>query len=88
MAETTKKAQETKVNPWEQMEKVFIPKMSRGEQPTHYVSVNGRGYFVPKGEEVEVPKPVAEVIKNAQAQQKKTEQEAEQNFGGSAVPKR
>lgn len=84
MAETVKKAQ---VSDWEQMETVFIPKMSRGEQPTHYVSVNGHGYFVPKGESVEVPKPIAEAIRNAQAQQKKTEQEAEQNFGGSAVPR-
>lgn len=88
MAETTKKTQETKVNPWEQMETVFIPKMSRGEQPTHYVSVNGHGYFVPKGENVEVPKPIAEAIRNSQAQQKQTEQEAEQAFGGDAVPKR
>ena len=88
MAETTKKAQEVKVNPWEQMEPVFIPKMSRGEQPTQYVSVNGRGYFVPKGETVEVPKPIAEAIRNAQAQQKLNEKEAEQNFGGKAVPER
>lgn len=83
MAEIMKKTE----NPWLQMETVFIPKMSRGEQPTHYVSVNGRGYFVPKGESVEVPKPIAEAIRNAQEQQKKTEQEAEQNFGGSAVPR-
>ena len=83
MAEIMKKTE----NPWMQMETVFIPKMSRGEQPTHYVSVNGRGYFVPKGESVEVPKPIAEAIRNAQEQQKKTEQEAEQNFGGSAVPR-
>lgn len=75
-------------NPWEQMETVFIPKMSRSEQPTQYVSVNGRGYFVPKGESVEVPKPIAEAIKNAQAQQKQTEQNAEQDFGGKAVPVR
>jgi len=85
MSEQVKK---TKVDPWEQMETVFIPKMSRGEQPTQYVSVNGRGYFVPKGESVEVPKPIAEAIKNAQAQQKQTEKEAEQNFGGDAVPRR
>lgn len=75
-------------NPWEQMEAVFIPKISRSEQPTQYVSVNGRGYFVPKGESVEVPKPIAEAIKNAQAQQKQTEQNAEQDFGGKAVPVR
>ena len=87
MAETVKKTQEIKVNPWEQKEMVFIPKMSRGEQPTQYVSVNGHGYFVPKGESVEVPKPIAEAIRNAQAQKKKTEQDANQNFGGSAVPR-
>lgn len=80
-------SEKAKVNPWQQMETVFIPKLSRGEQPTHYVSVNGHGYFVPKGESVEVPKPIAEAIRNAQAQQKKTEQDAEQAFGGEAFPK-
>ena len=84
MSEQVKKTKD----PWEQKETVFIPKMSRGEQPTQYVSVNGRGYFVPKGENVEVPMPIAEAIKNAQAQQKQTEKEAEQNFGGDAVPRR
>ena len=83
MAEVTKKS-----NVWEQMETAFIPKMSRSEQDTHYVSVNGHGYFVPKGESVEVPKPIAEAIRNAQAQQKQTEKEAQQAFGGDAVPKR
>lgn len=81
MAETIKKTA------WDKKETVYIPKVSRGEQPTHYVSVNGHDYFVPKGESVEVPAPIAEAIRNAQEQQKKTEREAEQDFGGDAVPK-
>lgn len=84
MAELKK---EIVMNPWEQMETVYIPKMSRGEQPTQYVSVNDHAYFIPKGETVEVPKPIAEAIRNAQAQQKQTEQEAEQSFGGDAFPR-
>ena len=84
MAEIKK---ETTLNPWEQMETVYIPKMSRGEQPTHYVSVNDHAYFIPKGESVEVPKPIAEAIRNSQAQQKATEKEAEQSFGGDAFPR-
>ena len=87
MSEQVKKPLDKKVDPWTQMETVFIPKMSRGEQPTQYVSVNDHAYFVPKGESVEVPKPIAEAIRNAQEQQKATEQEADQNFGGAASPR-
>ena len=52
MAETIKKTA------WDKKETVYIPKVSRGEQPTQYVSVNGHDYFVPKGESVEDRKSV------------------------------
>ena len=46
------------MNSWKEMKKVFLPKAMKGEEDFVYVSVNERGFQVPKGREVEVPLPV------------------------------
>ncbi|MBP5720422.1 MAG: hypothetical protein J6W82_05100 [Bacteroidales bacterium] len=47
--------------------KVTIPRARKGEPEDFYVGVNGVGYQIPKGKEVEVPEEVAEEIFRAQA---------------------
>ena len=42
-------------------ETVFIPRVS-GEDPCVFVGLNGRSWQVPRGQKVEVPKPVAAII--------------------------
>lgn len=66
--QTAPKAQPPKVNGSEAPEKVKII-ISRtdeagGDEPV-FVSVNGRGMLVPRGEEVEVPYPYFEVLNHA-----------------------
>ena len=55
----------TTVDPMEIMETVFIPKAS-GEDPHQFVSLNGRTWLIPKNKQVEVPRPVAAIIRNSQ----------------------
>jgi len=52
-------------NPMEIMETVFIPKES-GEEPQKFVSLNGRTWLIPRGKQVEVPRPVAAIIRASQ----------------------
>lgn len=48
-------------NPMQEMVSVYVPKAS-GEEPTLFVSLNGRTWLIPRGKTSEVPKPVAEII--------------------------
>lgn len=50
------------------MEKVsvHVPKIP-GEDPMLYVGLNGKGWNIPRGKTVEVPKPVADIIAQSQA---------------------
>ena len=52
------------VDPWKQVETVFIPRPEGSNQNYLTVKVNSREYIVPVGEEVEVPWPVAEAVHN------------------------
>lgn len=54
-------------DPWKDMVSVRLPRGDRNEQNFQFVSVNDRTFQVPKGKEVEVPRPVYEVLVNAQA---------------------
>lgn len=48
-------------NPMEEMVTVHIPKVS-GEDRMFYVGLNGKGWNIPRGKNVQVPKPVADII--------------------------
>lgn len=54
-------------DPWKDMVNVRLPRGDRNEQNFQFVSVNDRTFQVPKGKDVEVPRPVYEVLANAQA---------------------
>ena len=90
MMETEEKVEAEKQNldPWaeENYEEVFVPKRTRGEQATEFYSVNGNKYFVPKGKTVKVPAPIAELVRRHEEQVTRTMEQAEEAFGGSAVP--
>nr|DAU60212.1 MAG TPA: hypothetical protein [Caudoviricetes sp.] len=72
-------------DPWNDMVEVLIPMRSRTEQPTAYISINRRGFFVPKGKRTMVPRPVAEVIQRSMEMQTELEKEARVDFGGSVT---
>jgi uncharacterized membrane-anchored protein len=55
--------------------KVFIDRGASHEDPNHYVSVNGKNFILPRGQESEVPEYVAEEIyrsRRAEARYNKT----------------
>lgn len=61
------------INPMDEKEIVFIPKVS-GEDDSVWVGLNGKSWSFPRGEKVEVPEPVAEILyqsENAKRAQEK-----------------
>jgi len=52
-------------DPMKEKVTVFVHKIS-GEDPMLYVGLNGKAWNIPRGVSVEVPKPVAEIIKESQ----------------------
>lgn len=63
MADTIKKADNAKKN----TEKVKLPKLrGHNAEQTEFFSINDRRYLVRRGEYVEVPAEVAEVVHNAE----------------------
>lgn len=63
-AEKPKKAAEK-----EKMVKVLLPLMENGDME-QYVAVNGRSFLIRRGEEVEVPECVAEVLRLSEKQKR------------------
>lgn len=51
----------TAKDPMSVKERVFIPKAA-GEEPCVLVGLNGKNYNIPRGKQVEVPKPVADIL--------------------------
>lgn len=49
---------------WKEMVPVYIAR-EKGSDTHQYVCINGRSFLVKRGEQVMVPKPVAEVIENS-----------------------
>lgn len=84
MVETVEK----NLDPWaeENYEEVFVPKRTRGEQASEVFMVNGNRFTVPKGKTVKVPAPIAELVRRHEEQVTRTMEQAEEAFGGSAVP--
>ncbi len=52
---------------WNEMVEVRLPKAPKTEQNFQFVGVNGKTFQVPRGKSVKVPKPVAQVLANAEA---------------------
>ena len=65
MAEATKTTTKATETEKEKLVKIRIPR-GRDNQDDVFVGVNGRTWLIKRGVEVEVPKCVAEVIRNAE----------------------
>ena len=46
---------------------IRLPRALPGEEDTLFVGVNGKGYRIKRGVDVEVPRSVAEVLRNSEA---------------------
>lgn len=71
MAEKVSNAKTTKVNKDMVTVKLFKSRDKRYSQPVR-VYINGVGYTVPRGIDVEVPRAVAEVLANKERQENET----------------
>ena len=58
--------------PWEVMLPISLPKGGKNDGKSVYVAVNGKGYQVPKGKVVNVPKPVHDRLMIMQAAEAET----------------
>lgn len=65
VVEETKVAEETveEVDPWKEEVKFMAP--LDGEKGDIFVALNGHNYRIKRGEEVTIPKPIFEVLKNS-----------------------
>ena len=79
MAKAPEQTTNKPYDPWKDMRTVYVPRMSRGEQPTLQVGVNDKTYFVPKDQQVDVPAPVAEVVNEMLYRRKKFEENMKAN---------
>ena len=52
--------QKKPADPWKETRTLFVPRGRAGEQQFVYVSINGKGWKVPRGRSVEMPLPVYE----------------------------
>lgn len=66
MAAAKKEAPETMQQ--EDFEIIYLPIVS-GEEPTVWVARNGRSWSIPRGQQVKVPKMVAEILRERDARE-------------------
>lgn len=59
----TKPAKAASKNPWTQMVPIYLDMALGGDEKYVIAGVNGRVYQVPVGMDIEVPMPIAEVLK-------------------------
>ena len=52
-------------DPWKISKTIFLPKALKGEDNFLIASVNGRNFKIRRGESVDVPLPIAQVIENS-----------------------
>lgn len=54
-------------DPWEVMKRIRLPNPKTEEAQSFYAAVNGRAYNIPYNQDVEVPLPIYECLRNSQA---------------------
>lgn len=55
---------------------VHVPKTFANDDPSFFVSINGKNYNLPRGKRVKVPPEVAEEVRRAERAQERYEQTA------------
>lgn len=61
-------------DPWDKKVTVKLPKAPRGEENFVIASVNGRVFKIQRGVEVEVPEPIAEVLRHSEQEQDRADE--------------
>ena len=76
----------TVTNPWTDTVEIRLFADAGRYRDDLFVSVNGRRYVIKRGETVSVPRCVAEVIEQSEAQDNKTAELIEKLSGSQSVP--
>ncbi len=76
-AEVKENTAEVRQDPWKVKKEIFLSKPATREAKSFYVAVNGRSFNIPYNKNVEVPLPIFEALRNAQALQAVAEERAE-----------
>lgn len=90
-AEKPAEAAEAAEDPFKDLRTIFLPRAAAGEQKFAYVSINGRGWKIPRGKHVDnVPFPVYERLmlmleRDAAAQSYRDSVPVNGEIGGKAV---
>lgn len=58
-------ATQNETDPWKRKYSIRIPRAAVGQDNFVFASVNGHNFKIKRGEEVEVPEPIYEVVKNS-----------------------
>lgn len=77
IAEVQESIAEVQQDPWQVKKTIRLSKPSTQEAKSFYAAVNGRSFNVPYNKDVEVPMPIYEAIRNAQALQAEAEEKAD-----------
>ena len=64
---TAAKKRAAEEDPWEIMKQIRLPNPKTEEAQSFYAAVNGRAYNIPYNQDVEVPLPIYECLRNSQA---------------------
>lgn len=76
-------AEKKELSPWDEKVKIRLPKAPSGEDNHIIASVNGKVFKIKRGIEVEVPKPIAEVVENSFKAQEDAEAFIDAKLGNS-----
>ena len=64
--EVVKEEEPAKVDPWDELVPVVVPRKPKGEDQQFYVCVNDRRWMVPaNGKTQQLPRPVAEILQES-----------------------
>lgn len=76
-----------RIDPWDEMVSVYVPRGRKGEDQFMYVCVNDRRYSIPKnGKNQVMPRPIAEVLKMSLNAQDNADEYAESIHVNEAAP--
>lgn len=56
------------VDPMKEMVTIFLPRATGNEENYLFVALNGKGYTIMRGQQVQVPKPIAEIVAESERQ--------------------
>lgn len=73
-------------DPMQEKVTVTIPYVS-GEPDTVYIGLNGKGYTIQRGQEVELPKPVYDVYLNSQKMKQANQEKIREMVAAANRPK-